>query len=324
MNIKRIKNMVVFLIAALVCIFVILALKAKDVNAGFINSVAGISSLFVAVFTAVNIIVVSHQIEITNNQLEEMKTSRQLQEQPFFVVENDALDIEKPCFFYTPPNDEYSFLSRYFYSGNIRNVSSFPAVEVDNTAKLIVEHKGEVFFMPTTTKQFSVIEAGGEKSFSLMFTGDETTWLYDSLRELQAEKLPTVSYTIMYKNLCGGMFRIEDEKLLIPNDPDENAIIRWHSAITKAQTESKEAIELLRVIREKDESKWSDAFKTIKDDFSKDIEEYEDRIAIKCGFKPNRHSFSSITSEEYQKEKSKLSYGERIHKMGSCAMRKNP
>ncbi len=315
---KRIRVFSYIVVAILVLSFVLLGiLSSKNDKIDFISSVAGVSSFFVAICTAINIFVVTKQIDITSKQLEEMQKERETAQQPLLVVKGDYLDIDKPRLFYTPPSDEYSFLSRYHYSGSLYNASSFPAVEIDICAELSVIRDGKEYKAQSGTQQMTVLIAEEERSFDLMFAGDERAYLFDSLRELRAENLPVLSYTITFKNLCGGYFIIHDKIMLVPNDVDKNTLIQWHSAINKAKIETKEVIEYLRIAKNNNPKLWEEKYGELKTGFDKEVGG-ETNIIIDAKQMPNNFSFSAVSKDDFVKEKEKHQYGKFVHKLTSC------
>ncbi|MDO4834890.1 MAG: hypothetical protein Q4B07_00335 [Clostridia bacterium] len=315
---KKVRVFSYIVVAILILSFVFLGfLSGKNKDIDFVSSVAGVSSFFVAICTAINIFIVSKQIDTTSKQLEEMQKERETAQQPLLVVKRDYLEIDKPRLFYTPPSDEYSFLSRYHYSGSLYNASSFPAVEVDICAELSVFRDDKEYKLQASTRQMSVLIADEERSFNLLFTGDERAYLFDSLRELRAERLPVLSYVITFKNLCGGYFIIRDKIMLVPNDVDKNTLIQWHSAINKAKIETKEVIEYLKVIKNSNPKLWEEKYGELKTGFDKEVGE-ETNIIIDGKQLPNNYSFNAVSQDDYDKEKEKHQYGKFVHKLTSC------
>lgn len=294
-------------------------ISSQNPKIDFITYIAGISSFFVAILTALNVYTTSSQIEVANKQLEEMKYDRAMSEQPLLTVEKLKFSIEKPRFFYTPPADEYSFQSRYIVTGELKNCSNHPACSVDATVELEVKHQKEVFVLPTVSRRINVIAPGDSHQVSFQFSGDEITWLFDALRSSHAQELPTIHYEVTYGNLCGGFFQLEGQAILAPKEDLIEIIRQWHSRINAAYVEEKESISHLRAIKGTEE--WEKAFETIKCDFSSSLADGSE-VEVDCLEIPEKCNICSITAEQYKEKKEKYQYSHFVHRAANCDSKK--
>lgn len=313
---KKLYAIVYIVIGILIAAFAILwYMSSKNPNLDFITYIAGISSFFVAILTALNVYTTSKQIEVANRQLEEMKYERSMGEQPLLELENLKFSIEKPRFFYTPPEDDYSFQSRYVVTADLKNCSNYPAVSVDSTVELEVKQQKEVFTLPTVSQRISIIAPGDSHSVDFQFSGDEITWLFDALRSSHAQDLPIISYESTYRNLCGGFFHLEGQAILAPKEDMLETIRQWHTRINAAYVEEKESIDYLRTIKGTEE--WDKVFDKIKSSFSSSLADSKE-VEVDCLDLSEKFCISTITAEQYNEKKEKYHYAHFVHRAANC------
>lgn len=293
----------------------------KNPSFDFVACLSGISSFFVALLTALYVYTTTNQIEIATMQLIEMQSERALQQQPLVVSENVTFSLERPRLFYTPPSDEYSYLSRYYLSLCLKNASSFPAISLEVTAEIVLKHEGKTFALKTTSRKCKTLSSGESYTVQIMFTGDEATWLFDSLREPRADQLPKIEITIIYRNLCGGFFRCCNRTLLVPAECNSLIIKNWHSRINSALYEEKETIRLLKSL-EIDSEKWEEMFNDAKKRFDASLDEGES-VEIDCIDIPEEFQLTSITEKEYTKESSNHHFSRYVHHSENCEVLKH-
>lgn len=313
---KRIYAIVYVIIAIIVCtFFVVWYITSKNSNISFITYISGISSFFVALLTALNVYTTTSQIEVATKQLDEMKFERSMLEQPLLLIDNMKFLIEKPRFFYTPPEDKYSFQSRYTLTMEIHNCSNYPAISVDTTSELHVLREKGLYSLPTVTRRNNIIAPGSKNSIAVRFAGDEITLLFDSLREAKAENLPKAHFDVTYKNMSGGFFKAKGNARLIPNENALNTIREWHSRINAAYIEEKEAISELRKIR--GEEGWETLFKDIKDRFNESLSDL-DSVEVRCAEIPESYSVGVLSEAKYNEACSNYHYSHFVHHEPNC------
>ena len=86
---------------------------------------------------------------------------------------------------------------------------------------------------------------------NIIFAGDTSGRILSALRSLTTSSLPKLKLVVTYKSLSGASYALEHMYLLdIREDSDEQGTIlkNWHTTITAAPVEEKEAIEILRKI----------------------------------------------------------------------------
>ena len=319
MKLSKINRIVFGIIGILLLSFIgILYISSKDENMDFINTVSGISSFFVAILTGIYVYTTSRQIEVANEQLSEMKKDRCLREQPLITIDDCVFQIERPRFFYTPPEDEFSFQSRYIFKVKVKNVSSYLAVNIDSDAEILVNKKDAQMVLKTVNKRINIIPAGECIKISIMFSGDEITQLYESLREREARLLPKLNLTFVYKNLCGGFFKTRYSMYLVVKENDIELLKMWHTKINAAYVEEKER--LLRLKKIYNSAHYDVEFDKIKNDFDGKLGN-EHEISLECIEIPEMFSLQSISKDTFNKEVESHTYGRFIHRSADCCDR---
>ncbi|MFN9245084.1 MAG: hypothetical protein ACK6DG_14085, partial [Cyanobacteriota bacterium] len=113
-----------------------LLLNRSQPNFQFLPFIGGVSTLAVALLTVAYVLTTSDQLSVMHAQLDQMRRSRDFEAQPLPIVEIERVKLEKPRFFYTPPEDSYSALTRTFVYLRLRNSGTHPAVNVICSGKI--------------------------------------------------------------------------------------------------------------------------------------------------------------------------------------------
>lgn len=322
-KLKNIKIWVCVMIVLLVGSAVgalVAAIKIDRVD--FIGALSGVSSFFVAVLTALYVYTTSKQIDVANKQLMEMKEERVTNEQPLIMLKNDRFEIERPNFYYTPCTGEYSFQSRYYYKVKLVNVSNFPALWIDVSAEILIPKNGKLLHKESIQHRINILTPNNEsKEIDIMFAQDIDTSLFTALRELSTKQLPLIRLTLYYKNLCGGYFRVDEVRQLIPHKDVEENIRNWQTMIISSKTNHKESLDLLLKLPKEDEKK-KELFQLVKENFQLKLGEGKD-IEIQATEIPTLYKFSIISEETYKEETKDFHYPRHLHKVSECIEDKN-
>lgn len=179
-----------------------------------VDIVLSILSFLLAAISVVTVIITLKQnkkmIENNSLQLREMQEEYRLSIQPLLEFQNVGFCLDRPRFFYSPPEDEYAFLSRYRFKTELKNISQVPAICIDVTAILYVFRDNDRKALKTITRRISAISGNDEKAaVEIMFSGDSIHLLYEALRENSTKYLPQITVMATYKNACGGCFLCE-------------------------------------------------------------------------------------------------------------------
>ena len=288
----------------------------------FINTLSAISSFFVAVLTVIYVYTTSKQMDFMKQQLEQMQKDQRMSEQPILDLAKLKFEIERPRFYYTPPEDEYAFLSRHHFSLQIHNVSNYPALFVDISAELLVEEDGKQLCLGATSERLNLVAANAvSDSVSIMFTGDESNRIMSALRSYATSGLPKVELTICYKSLSGASYLLKHTYWLDvseDNEQDIKILKNWHSSITSAPIEEKETLDLLKKVE--DQKKRVMLFEATKESFDKKLMG-ESALAICLSEIPQEFSLKAISDEEFEEEIELHQYGHYVGhhvSIGAC------
>ena len=311
MKSKGLNKITVLIIIVLLLSFVgclVYSLFKSDFN--LVDTISALSSFFVAILTAMYVYTTSSQIDVMKMQLKQMQQEQQLREQPILEISFSEFNIERPRFYYTPPTDEYSYLSRYFYFFKIHNNSSHPALFIDISAELIVTENGKELVLGATSNRINTLAANNvSETFDVMFTGDRPYKLMTALRGYSTLDLPKLKVTICYKSLSGANLLLEHTYWLdVSSCEEENIQIlkNWHSNLTSVFTAEKEQLDRLKnSLNQKENDK---LFDLMKESFDQRLmgEEFLliDMIEI-----PEEFSLKTISKDEFDSIVNKHGYG---------------
>ena len=316
---RNIRIVLLVIFFALIGSFAIIAcISTINEDIDFIATVSGISSFFVAILTVLYVYTTSKQIEVANEQLAEMKQDRIVHDQPLIEVKNEAFSIERPRFFYTPPEDKYSFQARYNFSLEIINSSQYAAVSVDVNARLLVRENDTYYALQSSTRRINILPSQRHEKISFGFAGDEITRLFESLRALQTDFLPKIEIFIYYKNLSGGCFKSKKVGHLVPKEEIENDLKLWHSKINSAYIDEKENIILLtQMKKDRKMEAWNELFEKIKSTFDRQLGD-EKKIVIEFLDIPEKFLLKSISNKEFEEEILTHGFPHYVHKLPNC------
>ena len=314
MNSKRFNKITALIIIVLLLSFGGCLIYSKfNTEFSFINTLSALSSFFVAVLTAMYVYTTSNQMDIMKMQLKQMQQEQQLREQPILEISSSEFKIERPRFYYTPPTNEYSYLSRYFYFFKIHNNSTYPAIFIDISAELVVTENGKELVLGATSERINTLAANNvSETFSVMFTGDQPFKLMTALRGYSTLDLPRIKVTICYKSLSGANLLLEHTYWLdVSSCEEENIQLlkNWHSNLTSVFTAEKEQLDRLKnSLNQKENDK---LFDLMKESFDQRLmgEEFLliDMIEI-----PEEFSLKAISKDEFDSIVGKHGYGHYI------------
>lgn len=319
-KLSKINKLVFIIVLVLIISFIaVFFASIKNDSISFIETVSGISSFFVAILTAIYVYTTSRQIDVANKQLIEMQQERTLKEQPLLTSINNNFYIERPSFFYSPPENKFSFQSRYYFRAKVQNVSSYPAVAVDVDAEIEANKNGKISVLKAANSRLNIISPNSTVEFDIMFCNDNIMQLFESLRERDADLLPKLNVSITYRNLCGGFFKVSQSMYLTNTTKYEDVLRMWHSKISSAYIEEKERINELKRISSNE--KYKELFEKIKNEFDSNLGD-DKQITLECIDLPESFSLNVISKEEFESEIEKHYYGRYVHNTANCLKRK--
>lgn len=286
----------------------IISYNSPDVD--FITTISSIGTFFTAILTGLYVYTTTQQINIANKQLSEMRDERKTKEQPIVSLDGQIFSVCVPRIFFSPPEDEFSYQSQYFYNVEIINESSFAAISVDLTAELLIETDEEEIVLHAVSNRIKFLGANQKAKADFLFLDKGNICVYDALRRVNTNALPRIKTTIVYKNLCGGYFKIEDCSTICPNKEALDKLIFWHTSITTASVANKEILINLKRLKYND-PKREKTFDNLKDQFN-ELFQGESEVNINCEDEPLDFNFSIISKEEFEESISQHGYPIRI------------
>lgn len=293
-----------------------------------VDIVLSILSFLLAAISVVTVIITLKQnkkmIENNSLQLKEMQEEYRLSIQPLLEFQNAGFRLDRPRFFYSPPEDEYAFLSRYRFKTELKNISQVPAICIDVTAILYVFRDNDKKALKTITRRISAISGNNEKAaVEIMFPGDSIHLLYEALRENSTKYLPQITVMATYKNACGGCFLCEKTFILMLSEEDEATARAWHTAMSSEKIRAKEVIRELQLTRETDDTRWECLFESEKSSFDEGLGNPEvAELNLNCREIAEKYNFKVLSKEEYEKYSEDYHYGHFIYKQSHCPVKK--
>ena len=281
---KKLINLVLIIISAILlvvfgtCVF----LAIKNDNFGIVNYISVTSSFSVALLTVIYVYASTKQMHVMKLQLDEMKREHMLNTQPILILDHPQLIIEAPRFFYSPPNDSFSFQSRYFFVAELVNASIDPGIVINVLAKVVIPSKNEEIVLNSINERFSISEKESPKKTRFLFARDLNCALINAIRENKIIKIDTEIY---YQNTSGACFSTANSYCIdytgfmrqAPTDEDQKGepidvldVLRdWHTSIVQAPIKYKEKLQdLRRIVKDKSQrNEYQQMFNQVKEDF---------------------------------------------------------
>jgi hypothetical protein len=321
MESKKINKILLFVSIVLIVAFIgCLAYSLYNPKFSFIETISSISSFFIACLTVIYVYTTSNQMDLMKQQLKQMQQEQQLSEQPILDLESTKFEIERPRFYYTPPMDEYSYLSRYLFFVQINNISNYPAVFVDVNAQLIIEENGHEMYLDATSRRVNAVAANSaSEPIDIMFAGDGKNKIMSALRSFSTSGLPKLRISICYKSLSGANYMLAHTYWLdIANDNEEYSKIlkNWHTTLVSAPVEEKEVLDVLKKTPKGKER--NRVFDLSKELFDKKLEG-DKVLPINMIEIPQNFSLKAISDDEFNNEIKHHQYGHYVGKhAGEC------
>jgi len=207
--------------------------------------------------------------KIAMKQLDEMRTERISREQPIVILSEPRITVAKPSLFYSPPDDDYSFLSKYYFLSEVNTISKHPALFVDVLCRLVINTDDGELFIKSAARRINILDLNKE-NISCMLTGDSQALIFEALRSDSTEKLPKIEVILYYKSTSGGFYRAIHQYYVLPDDNDGEIIRNWHGMIIQAPAKFHESINYM--IRNKnDEQKSGVRFDSTKEEFKSEL-----------------------------------------------------
>jgi hypothetical protein len=258
---------------------------------------------------------------VSEAQLAEMKASRELLGQPLPIPEIEFLQIERPRFFYTPPEAKYSAQSRYIALITLSNPTQYPAIGVN--VRCLLQFGEPRKAIGATDSYVSIVAPNAKIDTPLtrpdfLFAGDNGGLLFDSLRQHDPRKVPTLIVIILFKNIVGAHFRLIQAFQIYADDQQSESLRLWHTGIAGFLAKYKQELTALRELRRKGkEDDWDELFERVKKEFADSVLG-DDTIDIRAFSMPASFSLEHIPKEEFENEMKVATYSQFIGSLYDC------
>ena len=274
-------------------------------------------SSFALIAVVFSIILQRKEFDLTiksmTRQLSEMVKSRHLSSQPLPVLKVKKCYVETPRFFYNPPEDEHKAISRYFFEYNIENKSNYVVADISISARMYINIKKKKIEFDSAGNHISTLSANEvfpeEETLNFMFTSDNKSLLFESLT---SGDLPTISVDIIYQNIIGGHFRVNQSfHVDVKSDKDGKIIRKWHALIMSFPINYKSELSALNNYKTKNQDdKWSDLFNEVKEKFV--AETHDEKLKLTLSEIPGSFNVKILTKEEFSEKIDSVYYGHKL------------
>lgn len=286
----------------------------------WVNVILCILSFLLAAISVVTVILSLKQngklIQMSNEQLSEMRKERELSIQPVLVFSNPRFVVERPKLFYSPPDDEYLISSRFRLKIDVENISSAVAINIVCTGVGVVHDEDKVFKGKPASERINIL-GDSKETLDFLFVERKQGAVFDSLREENVMLLPKGEIEAVFMNTSGGAFRMAKKFVIYPGEEELSKIRIWHSIVSSAEVTYKEELKELRSKKERD----SLAFARLQDYVAKAAGE-EDEVVIECVELEENFVYESITTEDYKNIVKERHFGRFVGRGGHCYVKR--
>ncbi len=257
--------------------------------------------LFGDTFGALNVLVsgvaligVVYALYIQQRQLNEMRRSIELQQQPVVAIDVSELVIDRPSVFTSPTYSTFEALSRFHCLVSLSIVTEMPAVNLVVNASAVIPHGDGREEIKSVGAHFPLLTSVAPVKENILLIPEESyTGLFQALRKKDAFALPSVTIELVYQNFLGACFAVKQGYNVVASEDIDEDLKSWHTAISSFTTEYQED---LTVIEKK--GKDMDSLNRIKSRFVADLGEKEQLSLDLIGI-PGAFDAGTITREQY-------------------------
>jgi len=295
-------------------LFVYLAISSQVL--ANLNYISVASTFSVAILTILYVFTTDNQLRIMKSQLDEMEKEHLFKDQPILLLDNTEFIIECPRFFYSPPEDEFSFFSRFFFNAKLINTCNDPAIVIRLDVKIIVPNGNQTINFRSFVEKFNFASSSYKaQQARFMFIEDKRGALFDALRDNKTITLQTI---LIYQNTSGACFKLinsysfnistisraydlkDAENTTNSKYSVREILANWHSVIVQAPTMYKEKVsEMTQIVH--DTSKWGQykaMFTKVEDAFNAQLKERND-LKVNVYEDNDTFEFKTISKEEF-------------------------
>jgi hypothetical protein len=317
------RAVVVIVVALLVAVGAGVVMRATNSAFGLQAYLVVVGGLTVALLTAAYVITTAQQLSVMRAQLAAMHRTYEHQSCPLLRVRAIEARLDRPRVFYSPPENDYSGIPRFFVTCAMENVGSHPAVGVIAGAVQYLPVSGQRVTIPSTSVTVDVVPGvqsrpdSAERNIDFMFV-DRLQDLLVALRERTLHQLPCVRTECIFRNTLGGAFRSVGLYEIVVPDTEADSVIRDWGAITAAfATRFHSDLATLRGL-DPQSAEWEAVFARVKVAFDSKTGDVQS-LALRVEAIPNSFTIDTITADEYRRIEEAAFFGARIpHWLDGC------
>lgn len=233
--------------------------------------VAAAATFTIALLTASYVTVTSRQLRVMERQLDEMAQTRELEAQPLPYLDVGRIFLERPRFFYSPPEQRYAANALLNVEYSIVNHGSHPAVNLIATAEVGFEAEtGVVMRLGAEAVNLLGPNAEYPAQGAPAATFCSTRWpesrqLVAALRDRSFKEPVLLQPRLLYRNVLGACFQEVWLFRLVPRDEDGFAVLaNWESELLSFEVKYKDELKELRAVQDKDAARWREVFDAVQ------------------------------------------------------------
>lgn len=256
---------------------------------------------------------------VSEDQLAEMRAARELQGQPLALPKVVGASIERPRFFYTPPEDSHNAQARYFVNISIENPTQYAALNVNSRCILDIEGIDEAMSAVDNFTPIIPPMHGHEKiNISFMFTGDHSGKFFDSIQHNDPRKVPTAHVLILFKSASGAHFSLLQAFRLYASAEQTASLSMWHSGVASFPAKYKHELTRIKEAKRRNrDEEWNKLFQETKQDFQISMGS-ADQLDLRPAPVPGLFQLQKITKKEFDKLMSSASYSQIVSQIYDC------
>jgi hypothetical protein len=276
------------------------------------------------------------QLDVMSNQLEESKRDREFQNQPLPWAHQIKLYVEKPRLFYSPSSENniwvYDYLPRCKVEYKFKNIGASPSINTDILAKIVVKQpESEFLTLESNAVRIGVMEPGmvypsndvmpsGAHISSMLSAkkSDEknNSAFLSAARERSTAELPRLSIKVLYKNVLGGCFVINNKFFVHIMNTEQDAIIaKWITSIMSFRINYKNEIDSLERLKSDDAKR-----RTLFDELKEKLNSIPGEDRIELVLRPIDQAFNVeiISIDKYNEFTNELTFARPLTPTGAC------
>jgi len=235
-----------------------------------------------------------------NRQLDEMRTSRNLQSRPLPFLSPINGYLEKPKFWTGPPDFKAHIGYGLFFVFSAENIGQGPAISIDIHPTLLIDAKEKLVDKLTSAiKNIDSLKERERIKFYLMLVDEKISFvkaIVNHERQLSALKI-----TSLFRNVLGGCFKTNALYYCDLKNTEKEKFKTCLKILQNAEIDyAKELQAQHKLIDEKREEEAYRAITELNKKFSSEV--HCEKVPFEFKLWPGTFEVKPLTEEQYQKE----------------------